>query len=149
TKTPTRSEMVTVTAAKAYLKQATVQAEHSADVWTSAAAQQSYTTLNERGVAETLLARGDVFADVGAAYALLPDFGTFTGPRKPSLTFESFFHPFVCTYIEKLQQGSIPALLNLTNQQLGLAPAFAGRYAPDARYVEQPYPVDGVDFGAT
>ena len=69
--------------------------------------------------------------------------------RTATIKFEPLFHPFVCSYIEKVAQFGIPGLLTLENQDLVLAPPFEARYKPNPSSVVKPYPVDLVDFGAT
>jgi hypothetical protein len=64
------------------------------------------------------------------------------------IRFETLFHPFVCTYLERLQQYGVPGVLTVDNQQLTLSPSFTERYQPKAM-VATPFPVDSVDFGAT
>ena len=63
-------------------------------------------------------------------------------------TFEPLFHPFVCTYLERLEQHGVPGLMTLANQRLLLLPDFATTYAPSPA-VTRPYPTGTVDFGAT
>ncbi|SCG63995.1 neuraminidase-like domain-containing protein [Micromonospora humi] len=60
---------------------------------------------------------------------------------------QTFFDPFVCTYLKRLQQYGVSGLLTPANQQLVLTPGFAERYQPDPWAVSTPYPSDNVDFG--
>lgn len=91
-------------------------------------------------IREQALAKALEIERIGAAFAVTrPDV---------SVRFEPLSHPFVCTYLKRLQQYGVAGVFTLANQQLALSPGFAGRYRPQAA-VERPYPADGVDFGAT
>lgn len=65
------------------------------------------------------------------------------------LTYETFYHPFACEFIEKLERGGIPKVLNLDSQKLVSNPVFELRYKPHALHVSRPYPIERVDFGQT
>ena len=65
--------------------------------------------------------------------------------------FETFFHPHVCEFIERLYRSGIPALLSRDTQQLdndatGAGNLFDKLYEPTAQ-VAKPYPREHVDFG--
>lgn len=59
---------------------------------------------------------------------------------------ESFYDPFACTYLKRLQQYGIDGLFTLANQQLDEKPNFEAKYQPTFA-VDEPYPTDTVDFG--
>ncbi|MEV4415280.1 neuraminidase-like domain-containing protein [Catellatospora sp. NPDC049609] len=60
---------------------------------------------------------------------------------------QTFFDPFVCAYLKRLQQYGVPGVLTPANQQLVLKPSFADRYRPHPWTVSTPHPSDAVDFG--
>ncbi|MFV8141854.1 neuraminidase-like domain-containing protein [Mycolicibacterium senegalense] len=67
---------------------------------------------------------------------------------------ETFYDPFVCTYLKRLRQHGIPGLLTLENQQLNNEKLerkpFQSKYDPNTpSIVQQPFPTDKVDFGFT
>src|SRR6202035_76102 len=69
------------------------------------------------------------------------------------LSFQTHRHPYVCQLIENLvsaqgqeQSGGINGLLNVANQNLNNSFDFASSYAPDAAYVEMPFPAEDIDF---
>ncbi|MEQ1742475.1 MAG: neuraminidase-like domain-containing protein [Candidatus Nitrotoga sp.] len=71
-------------------------------------------------------------------------------PQK-GLKFETFFHPHVCEFIERLYRSGIPALLSRDTQELDndATPAknlFVKLYEPTAQ-VAKLYPREHVDFG--
>lgn len=73
------------------------------------------------------------------------------GPQE-GLRFETFFHPHVCEFIERLYRYGIPGLLNRATQQLNNDATnqkniFAQLYEPSA-LVASPYPGEHVDFGS-
>lgn len=61
---------------------------------------------------------------------------------------ESFYDPFACTYLKRLQQYGIDGLFTLANQKLSENPDFKKKYQPTFA-VSKPYPTDTVDFGYT
>ena len=67
------------------------------------------------------------------------------------LLFQQFFHPHVCTFIERLHRYGVSGLLARDTQQLDADGGEAGnlfqaRYAPTGE-VARPYPREHVDFG--
>lgn len=129
------------------LKGLRVQAEVAQNSWASASAALATVAVtgasvpDERGMPQDSVLRKALQVE-SAGYSLA------LAHSMMQVRFEPLFHPFVCTYIKRLQQYGVAGVLTLANQQLTLAPAFASRYAPQA-VVSKPYPVDTVDFGAT
>lgn len=92
--------------------------------------------------------------DINIARATAFDVGLkFTWPQYTTakILMETFYDPFVCTYLKRLRQYGIPGLLTLENQQLTLEdidrPSFTDKYRPDLSIVQAPLPTDQVDFG--
>jgi hypothetical protein len=75
------------------------------------------------------------------AKTLLPTFSTSRRYK-----FSSFSHPFVCRFVQTLDRDGIRGLLSLDTQTLADEQSFAA-YEPRDK-VEQPYPIDKVDFSS-
>lgn len=60
--------------------------------------------------------------------------------------FQTFYHPYVCSYIKRLNTKGIDDLYTEEVQQMGYNQIFSSvKYDPTA-YVLQPYPVEDLDF---
>lgn len=67
--------------------------------------------------------------------------------NKIRYSFQTFYHPFVCTYIEMLNSEGIDALYKVSIQNEDDVELFTvENYAPNANNVKTPYPVEKVDF---
>jgi peptidoglycan hydrolase-like protein with peptidoglycan-binding domain len=137
--------------AQPYLALTATTASNTANAWISASA---------RMIALDLTAPGTVFQPGGSqnavgnfaamnkyAPALLGDLNATRSSSNAVLTFEQFYHPFVCDFMVGLRRTGIPGLLNLANQQLTLGTSFLSRYQPNAAHVAQLHPYENVDFG--
>lgn len=89
------------------------------------------------------------FARVGAFDVGLKSM--FPQQTSADIVFETFYDPFVCTYLKRLRQYGIPGLLTLANQQLTTQEltgrSFESKYRPNISIVGKPFPTDKVDFG--
>jgi peptidoglycan hydrolase-like protein with peptidoglycan-binding domain len=59
--------------------------------------------------------------------------------------FETFYHPYVCDMIGRLNRFGIDRLLDRSTQE-NSATFFMSRYSPVSKTVKYPYPLDDVDF---
>jgi hypothetical protein len=70
---------------------------------------------------------------------------------KQGLRFETFFHPHICEWMQRLYRDGLPGLLVRSSQQLSNKAkngknVFEILYAPSAAMVAEPYPTERVDF---
>ncbi|MBA2748697.1 MAG: hypothetical protein H0U45_08135 [Tatlockia sp.] len=79
--------------------------------------------------------------------SLIPDYQVYKRAPDAKLTYETFYHPFVCEFIKSLERDGIPGVLTLDSQNLISSPVFESRYKPNPSHVAKPYPVERVDFG--
>ncbi|MBW4660244.1 MAG: peptidoglycan-binding protein [Drouetiella hepatica Uher 2000/2452] len=96
-------------------------------------------------------------ANVGDKYLKFSDFAT------TKLQFKPFFHAYICAFMEALDKDGIEGLLNLYNQNLTdknkyfppkssgavgllLRSYFKVMYVPNKENVEEPFPLEVVDF---
>ncbi len=128
-------------------------AEAAMDSWSSAKA-----ALVEAGKsswyagANGLRPAGDIGIQQSKSIDIIDRYDPSVYEPRPKLKvrFENLYHPFVCTYIRKLQQYGVRGLLNLANQQLRFGdPDFWARYDPNPKVVATPHPRVAVDFGET
>jgi hypothetical protein len=74
--------------------------------------------------------------------------------REKRYTFETFYHPYVCTFVKELKRSGLDAFFD-RNLQLTRAVYFKGRYGPTNLIEkgdpakEDKYPVEEVDFALT
>ncbi|MCX4791590.1 neuraminidase-like domain-containing protein [Streptomyces sp. NBC_01221] len=138
-----------------YLAEVRAGAEAAANSWAGASAALASAAITSpllrTAPARGLTAGHAVVKDALTAATEIQRIGAvFAKPMQAaSVSFETFFDPFACTYLKRLQQYGVPGVLTPGNQQLAVTPGFADRYRPNGRVVETPHPTDLVDFGST
>lgn len=130
----------------------TVRLDFTSNIFRHASYQQRYRTAMVLGGGTTQL--------VNRTYTTLACSGTPTGTAMTELTsapvflFETFYHPFLCTFLGAVRRFGVAGLLapdpegassDLVRQSSTNPDVFDNQYGPTA-YVTTPYPEEDIDF---